>query len=203
MTVHCWGNACCTLHLIHVILHSPPHRREELIAVLSLSFSISPALSCPLWVKHMCGVTVNPPRPIYSSTHHIQAPCALSASQLLPSSLYAHSLIQQLWTLEFSSPPVSIPQPQFHFPIPSLLPILWLPLLPSSFTWGYMITHFGGNRFPPEQPKLWAYSLHQNSTLAKLLSHRVCHVNVAVSNTGLSLKYCNRGAWCVSFQVGA
>ncbi|CAB1417731.1 unnamed protein product, partial [Pleuronectes platessa] len=42
--------------------------REELIAVFSLSFPISPALSPPLSLKLMCGVTVKPPRPVHSST---------------------------------------------------------------------------------------------------------------------------------------
>lgn len=74
----------CVLHLFHVILRSLLTGGEELIAVFSLSFSISPALSPPLSLKLVCGVTVNPPRPIHSSTHRIQTPCALSASQLLP-----------------------------------------------------------------------------------------------------------------------
>lgn len=44
------------------------------------------------------------------------------------------------------------------FPLPhphsSLNLLTQPPSSPSSSTQGYMITHFGGNRFPPEQPKL-------------------------------------------------
>lgn len=189
--VCCSGSILRTLRLFHVILHSLLTGGEELIAVFSLSFSISPALSTPLWLKLMCGVTVNPPMPIHPSTHHIKTPRALSASKFLPSSLSAHSHVLQLlaWIQLTSSLYSTGP---LHFPILLFSQSYNLPHplpLPSSSTWGYMITHFGGNRFPQSSPNC-EHSLHHNRTVAKLLSCWVCHANVALGTATLPLKYC-------------
>lgn len=104
--------------------------------------------------------------------------------------------------LEFRSPPVSTSRPPFHFPMHPHSPPNLITHPPSSSTRGYTITHFGGNRFPPEQPQQWAYSFPHNSTVAKLLSHQVCHANVALGTTTLPLKYCHGGVRSVSLLLG-
>lgn len=111
-------------------------------------------------------------------------------------SLTAHRHVLQLWTW-ILLPTVSTSQLPFHFLMHPHSPPNRITLPPSSSTRGYTITHFGGNHFPPEQPKQWAYSLHHNSSVAKLLSHRVCHANVALGTTILPLKYCDGGVWSV------
>lgn len=107
------------LHLFHVILHSLLTGGEELIAVFSLSFSISPALSPPLSLKLMCGVTVKPPRPIHSTIHHLHhnspalfSVCITSPPQLtLGSESRSTALNLNLAHLQ------SLPHiPLFHFP---------------------------------------------------------------------------------------
>lgn len=142
--VHHRGNTCRTLHLILVILHSLLTGERSWLQRASLSFSISPAPSPPLSVKHVCGVTVNPPRPIYSSTHHI--PALRLHRSLLPGSLTV--TLRSFELFEWSSPPVPPPPPH-----PQLSTLSYDS--PSSITQSNMIAHFRRELPPPlpEKPK--------------------------------------------------
>lgn len=114
------------LHLFHVILNSLLTGGEELIAVFSLSFSISLALSLPLSLKLMCGVTVNPPRPIHSTIHHIHhnslCSVCISAPPQLTLSSQSRSTALNLNLAHLQSLPHS--PLSISLCIPTLLPIL-------------------------------------------------------------------------------
>lgn len=172
------------LHLFRVILQSL--LTGDVIAVFSTSFSIS--LACPLLFDSNSSVDwltthQDPFTPAHTTSklpvlHQHQSPSP-ACSQ--PSVMFC------CFELQFSSPPATTPNGLYTLDQPhssNLIP----PLLPHSSTWGYMITHFGGKCLSPDHCE---HLLHQNSAVAKLLSRRVCHANVALVPATPCLTYCD------------
>lgn len=124
---------------------NPPLVEEEgLIAVFSVSVSISPPLSAPLWLKLRGALAVSPPRPIHSGERHIKTACSPLTSKLHPSLLSAtfHS-----FELKLGSPPAHVRTPKgLSASPPHASPIF--PPPPQPLPRGDVITHFGGRAYP-------------------------------------------------------
>lgn len=152
---HRGSGALFSLPLFHVILHSFLTGGTELICRV---------LPC------LCQYAG---RSVAHSRRRTAHPNSLRSVRLAAPPRLTLGLTLCGFELEFSSPAVSCPQPISTLPSHHSPPPNPLFSLPSSSSLGYMITQ----RFTPEQPKPWAYSLRHDSAVAK---KNCCHAEFSL-----------------------